>query len=63
MGIITNGHGYVSLFKDFSKIDYIFFYSEYWKKKYDYSIDSNQTLKCYGNYQFNNEIILIEMKF
>jgi len=43
--------------KDFSKLDYIFFYSEYWKKKYDYSIDSNQKLKCYGNYQFNNEII------
>ena len=55
--LLQNGIDMFHYSKDFSKMDYIFFYSEYWKNKYDHSIDFNQTLKCYGNYQFNNEVI------
>ena len=55
--LLQNGIDMFHYSQNFSKIDYIFFYSEYWKKKYDYSNDSKQILKCYGNYQFNNEII------
>ena len=54
--LLQNGIDMFHYSQNFSKIDYIFFTVNI-EKKYDYSNDSKQTLKCYGNYQFNNEII------
>lgn len=41
---------------DFKYIDYIFFYSEFWKNKVLYENDNSQNLLCFGNSQFNNQI-------
>ena len=53
--LLQNGIDMFHYYKDFEKVDYIFFYSEFWKKKYN-QVNPNQKLPCVGNYQFNNEI-------
>ena len=41
---------------DFKNIDYIFFYSEFWKNKYLNKNNDSQNLLCFGNCQFDNQI-------
>ena len=60
--LLQNGIDMFHYSKDFDNIDYIFFYSEYWKNKYESNNSNNQKLFCYGNHQFNNEIIFDRKK-
>tara|TARA_B100000886_G_scaffold333607_1_gene287916 strand:+ start:7115 stop:8302 length:1188 start_codon:yes stop_codon:yes gene_type:complete len=41
---------------DFKNIDYIFFYSEFWKNKCLNENNNIQNLLCFGNSQFDNQI-------
>ena len=60
--LLQNGIDMFHYSKDFDNIDYIFFYSEYWKNKYESKNSNNQKLFCFGNHQFNNEIIYTNKK-
>jgi len=41
---------------DFKDIDYIFFYSEFWKNKCSNKNNNSKNLLCFGNSQFDNQI-------
>ncbi len=56
--LIQQGMDTFYYIKNFKEVDYIFFYSEFWKKKCD---EENlkkyiKNINCFGNHQFNNEI-------
>ena len=57
--LIQQGIDTFHYLKNFNEVDYIFFYSEFWKKKCDEEnlIKYIKEINCFGNYQFNNEII------